>query len=60
MAQKEVDKQGMIKQGEFTGQKPTVDSATINNPLDREAHKSNHRAADGKIKTTTQQLKKLR
>lgn len=57
---KEADNKGMIKPGEFTGQKPTVDKATISNPLDREAHKSNQRGADGKIKTTTQQLKKLR
>ena len=53
MAQKEVDKQGMIKQGEFTGQKPTVDSATINKPAERENSKAYQRAADGKIKTTT-------
>jgi len=59
MAQKEVDKQGMIKQGEFTGQKPRVDSATISNPLERE-QRGNKRGPDGKIKTTTQQLKKLR
>tara|TARA_A200000159_G_scaffold15219_1_gene12595 strand:- start:5 stop:184 length:180 start_codon:yes stop_codon:yes gene_type:complete len=57
---KEADNKGMIKPGEFTGQKPTVDNATISKPLDREAHKSNQRGADGKIKTTTQQLKKLR
>lgn len=60
MAQKDVDKSGMIKQGEFTGQKPTVDSATISNPSDRENSKAYKRGADGKVKTTTQQLKKLR
>ena len=60
MAQKEVDKQGMITQGEFTGQRPTVDSATINKPAERKNSKAYQRAADGKIKTTTQQLKKLR
>lgn len=59
MAQKDVDKSGMIKQGEFTGQKPTVDSATISNPLERE-NRGAKRGSDNKIKTTTQQLKKLR
>ena len=49
----------MIKQGEFTGQKPRVDSATITNPLERE-QRGNKRGPDGKIKTTTQQLKKFR
>tara|TARA_A200000113_G_scaffold223322_1_gene238675 strand:+ start:342 stop:521 length:180 start_codon:yes stop_codon:yes gene_type:complete len=57
---KEADNKGMIKPGEFTGQKPTVDNATINKPAERENSKAYQRGADGKIKTTTQQLKKLR
>jgi len=56
MAQKDVDKQGMITKGEFAGQKPKIDQAE----LIKTAERNLKRAPDGKIKTTTQQLKKLR
>lgn len=56
MAQKDVDKKGMIKQGEFAGQKPQVDEAQLIKTSERNLK----RAPDGKIKTVTQQLKKLR
>jgi hypothetical protein len=53
---KEVDEQGKIKPGEFAGQKPQVQKAE----LIRTSERNLKRAPDGKIKTVTQQLKKLR
>ena len=56
MAQKDVDKKGNIKPGEFVGQKVKVDEAELIKTSERNLK----RAPDGKIKTTTQQLKKIR
>lgn len=53
---KDVDKKGMIKKGEFAGQAPRVDEAE----LIKTSQRNLKRAPDGKIKTVTQQLKKLR
>jgi hypothetical protein len=53
---KDVDKKGMIKPGAHTGQKVTVDEAELIKTSERNLK----RAPDGRIKTTTQQLKKLR
>ena len=56
MAQKDVDKKGNIKPGEFVGQKVKVEEAELIKTSERNLK----RAPDGKIKTTTQQLKKIR
>ena len=53
---KDVDKKGMIKPGAHTGQKVKVEQAELIKTTERELA----RAPDGRIKTTTQQLKKLR
>ena len=54
---KDVDKKtGNIKPGAHQGQKVTVDEAELIKTSDRNLK----RAPDGRIKTTTQQLKKLR
>ena len=53
---KDVDNKGMIKKGEFAGQAPKVEQAELIKTSERNLK----RAPDGKIKTTTQQLKKLR
>lgn len=53
----EADKKtGKIKPGPHQGQKVTVDEAELIKTSERNLK----RAPDGKIKTTTQQLKKLR
>lgn len=56
---KSVDNKGMIKPGEHAGQKITVDQAELIRTQERDNIKRS-RNADGKIRTVTQQLKKLR
>lgn len=56
MAQKDVDSKGNIKPGEFTNQTAKVDEVE----LKKTSLRNLKRAPDGKIKTVTQQLKKLR
>jgi hypothetical protein len=54
---KDVDKKtGKIKAGEFASQRATVEDAE----LVRTSERNLKRAPDGRIKTTTQQLKKIR
>ena len=53
---KDVDKKGMIKPGAHKGQQVKVEQAEIIKTSERNLK----RAPDGRIKTTTQQLKKLR
>ena len=54
---KEADKKtGKIKPGEFQGQTVKVEQAELIKTSERDLK----RAPDGRIKTTTQQLKKLR